>query len=133
LVEPSSAKVGVSSQPTGAAYFTWTFNLSPKETEVLDLLCQGLLQKQIAQELRISVQTTKNHCHQIYQKLGVSNKGQCLVKCGPLVYQHRKQTKLERIIEELEGLISNVETVEQKQAIEDTIRILRLLVGLGQS
>jgi len=96
------------------------------------MLCQGLLQKQIAQELRISIQTIKNHCHEIYQKLGVTNKGQCLAKCGPVIHQYRKQTKLEKIIRELQNLSSNLESPEQRQAIEDTIRILRVLASLSE-
>ncbi|GAH99909.1 unnamed protein product, partial [marine sediment metagenome] len=97
MVEQPSVHRFDSSQLTGAAYFTWTFNLTPKETQVLELICQGLLQKQIAQELRTTLKTVKTHCHEIYRKLGVTNKGECLVKCVPLTHQYRMQTKVERI------------------------------------
>ncbi|GAI47078.1 unnamed protein product, partial [marine sediment metagenome] len=79
-----------------------------------------------------SIQTTKNHCHEIYRKLGVSNKGQCLIKCGPLVQQWRKQTKLERIIAELQDLSGSLESAEQRQAVEDTVKILRVLATLSE-
>ncbi len=132
MVERPSVQESVSSQPTGAAYFSWISNLTPKETQVLEFLCQGLLQKQIAQELVITTKTVKGHCSKIYRKLGVKNKGECLIRCAPLVGQHRKQTKVEKVIGELQDLSGKVESIEQRQAIEAAIRILRMLAGLSE-
>jgi DNA-binding NarL/FixJ family response regulator len=49
-------------------------NLTPRETEVLQLLAQGLANKQIALVLGISDHTVKFHVSSIYAKLGVVNR-----------------------------------------------------------
>lgn len=49
-------------------------NLTEKELEVISLLSKGLLCKQIADELRISIRTVQTHLGRIYIKLGVNNK-----------------------------------------------------------
>lgn len=48
--------------------------LTPREIEVLDLLAQGLPNKQIARQLVISEHTVKFHVSSIYTKLGVTNR-----------------------------------------------------------
>jgi DNA-binding NarL/FixJ family response regulator len=48
--------------------------LSEREAEVLMLLARGLVTKQIAYELGISVKTADNHIHHIYGKIGVSTR-----------------------------------------------------------
>ena len=48
--------------------------LSNREHEVAALVVQGFLNKQIAERLYISEQTVKNHLHNIFEKLGVSNR-----------------------------------------------------------
>lgn len=50
--------------------------LSSREQEVLGLVLQGSDTQNIASELFISVGTVKTHLHRIYQKVGVSNKGE---------------------------------------------------------
>lgn len=47
--------------------------LSPRETEILDLLADGHLQKQIAEVLNISPKTVDFHIGHIYKKLNVQN------------------------------------------------------------
>jgi len=47
--------------------------LSPRETEVLRLVLQGKLNKQIAGELQIAEHTVKLHRHSITDKLGVKS------------------------------------------------------------
>jgi len=51
-----------------------TVALTPRETEVLQLLAQGLANKQIALALGISEHTIKFHVSSIYAKLGVGNR-----------------------------------------------------------
>jgi DNA-binding NarL/FixJ family response regulator len=47
--------------------------LSERETEVLILLSEGLLQKEIAQRLGVSITTVAYHIKHIYEKLDVAN------------------------------------------------------------
>ena len=48
--------------------------LTPRETEIIELLAQGLANKQIAFDLEISEHTVKFHISSIYAKLGVTNR-----------------------------------------------------------
>lgn len=48
--------------------------LSPRESEVHELLAQGLTNEEIAKQLYISLSTTKVHVKHIYDKLGVRSR-----------------------------------------------------------
>ena len=48
--------------------------LSEREVEVLQLLSQGLLYKEAASKLGLSVETIRSHCRKIYEKLQVNTK-----------------------------------------------------------
>lgn len=48
--------------------------LTARESDVLALLAQGLANKGIARQLRISPKTVGNHVEHIYTKLGVTNR-----------------------------------------------------------
>lgn len=54
--------------------------LTVREKEILELLVQGLLYKEIAVQLAISIETVKRHCFNIYQKLHVSNRSEAINK-----------------------------------------------------
>ena len=54
--------------------------LTPREKEVLELLCQGIKPAYISRELRISLGTTNKHIAHIYKKFGVDSKQELLVK-----------------------------------------------------
>ncbi len=54
------------------------FQLSEREKEILQLLCQGLEYKEIGSKIFISPNTVKKHCISIYQKLHVNSKAQAL-------------------------------------------------------
>lgn len=45
--------------------------LTPRETRILELIALGLGNKEIAQQLDISIYTVKNHVHNILEKLQV--------------------------------------------------------------
>ncbi|HEU5476249.1 MAG TPA: LuxR C-terminal-related transcriptional regulator [Gaiellaceae bacterium] len=51
-----------------------TVDLTPRESEVHDLLAQGLTNEEIAKVLYISLSTTKVHVKHIYDKLGVRSR-----------------------------------------------------------
>jgi DNA-binding NarL/FixJ family response regulator len=55
-------------------------NLTAREKEVLELLSKGLLYKEIAAQLSISIDTVKRHCFNIYEKLHVSNRTEAINK-----------------------------------------------------
>ncbi|HEY8735064.1 MAG TPA: response regulator transcription factor [Puia sp.] len=54
--------------------------LSSRENETLHLLSQGLLYKEIADQLGISTSTVRQHIHRIYEKLHVQNRTEALNK-----------------------------------------------------
>lgn len=54
--------------------------LGKREREVLDFLSKGLLYKEIAVEMSITIGTVKQHIHSIYQKLHVQNRTEAINK-----------------------------------------------------
>lgn len=54
--------------------------LSPRENEILQWLAKGLLYKEIADQLAISVSTVRQHIHHIYEKLHVQNRTEAINK-----------------------------------------------------
>jgi RNA polymerase sigma factor (sigma-70 family) len=54
--------------------------LSPRENEILERLAQGLLYKEIADQLDISTSTVRQHIHRIYEKLHVQNRTEAINK-----------------------------------------------------
>src|SRR5467141_1975061 len=48
--------------------------LSDREKEIVQLVAQGFRNKEIGEKLFISEQTVKNHLHNIFDKLGVSDR-----------------------------------------------------------
>lgn len=62
--------------------------LSPREREVLQLLVQGQTNREIAQNLMVSVSTIKIHVEHILAKLGVSDRTQAAVRAIELGLLH---------------------------------------------
>src|SRR5690606_6298614 len=54
--------------------------LTEREIEVLRLLAEGLPNREIADRLFVSVGTVKRHTHNIYSKLGVSNRTRATIR-----------------------------------------------------
>ena len=54
--------------------------LSPRETEVLELLARGYLYKEICELLKISRPTVNTHVRHIYEKLHVHSRSQAVAK-----------------------------------------------------
>ncbi len=57
---------------------TEKYGLTERETEVLELICQGLSSEEICDKLTISLSTVKKHSHNLYNKLSVKNKAQAM-------------------------------------------------------
>ena len=49
-------------------------NLSRREMEIALLVCQGKTNREISEELYISVQTVKDHIHRVFRKTGARNR-----------------------------------------------------------
>jgi two-component system, NarL family, response regulator LiaR len=58
--------------PSGVA------ELSTRESEVLDLICRGMSNLEIADQLFVSVNSVKTYVRQIYQKIGVARRAQAV-------------------------------------------------------
>ena len=56
-----------------------TNNLTTRETEVLELIAEGMINKEIAKKLYISEKTVKNHVSSIFRKLNVSDRTQAAI------------------------------------------------------
>jgi DNA-binding CsgD family transcriptional regulator len=59
--------------------------LSPRESEVMDRMAEGMDNCEIARRLVLSEKTVKNHINHIFAKLGVRNRAQAIVlwlRCG---------------------------------------------------
>ena len=54
--------------------------ITPREFQILTLMSQGHLNKEIATRLNISIETVKKHLKNIYQKTGAHNKIEALNK-----------------------------------------------------
>jgi LuxR family maltose regulon positive regulatory protein len=54
------------------------FALTQRETEVLSLINDGLMYKQISRKLYVSINTVKRHTKGIFRKLGVHSRKQAV-------------------------------------------------------
>lgn len=61
-------------QPPG--YLFEKYKISKREQEIIRLICQGKSNREIEDELFISLQTVKDHVYNIFQKTGVKNRVQ---------------------------------------------------------
>jgi len=57
-----------------------TYHLTAREKEILELLAEGRLYKEIARQLDIGIETVKKHVKHIYQKMHVENKIEAINK-----------------------------------------------------
>lgn len=57
--------------------------LSPVEQAVLQLLARGLLYKEVAEEMDVSISTVRTHVWHIYRKLQVHNRTEAILKAAP--------------------------------------------------
>lgn len=50
------------------------YRITKREKEIIDKICQGKTNQQIADELFINLQTVKDHTHRIYSKVGINSR-----------------------------------------------------------
>ncbi|WP_299536734.1 LuxR C-terminal-related transcriptional regulator [Ulvibacterium sp.] len=50
------------------------YRITKREREIVDAICEGKTNQQIADELFISLQTVKDHTHRIYSKIGINSR-----------------------------------------------------------
>jgi DNA-binding NarL/FixJ family response regulator len=74
------ARKVVQSFQHSAASAQSTENLSEREQQVLDLLSQGLMYKEIAEKLAISYETVHTYIRRIYEKLQVRTRTEAVAK-----------------------------------------------------
>jgi DNA-binding CsgD family transcriptional regulator len=58
--------------------FCKKFEVSPRETDIVREICNGLSNKEISEKLFISLQTVKDHTHRIYTKTNVKSRVQLI-------------------------------------------------------
>lgn len=81
--EESSGSVSPDAQPVVAAE-ALVEPLTPRELEILRLISAGLKNREIADQLFISLSTVKRHIANIYGKLGVGHRTQALARASEL-------------------------------------------------
>jgi len=62
-------------------------HLTQKETQILECICKGLTNKEIARKLHISEQTVKSHCNHLFKKFGVTSRLKLAVH-APKCFSH---------------------------------------------
>ena len=50
------------------------YGVTKRERQIVEKICLGKTNKQIAEELFISLQTVKDHTHRIYSKIGINSR-----------------------------------------------------------
>ena len=58
--------------------FCRTYEVSPRESDIVREICKGLTNKEISEKLFISLQTVKDHTHRIYIKTNVKSRAQLM-------------------------------------------------------
>jgi DNA-binding CsgD family transcriptional regulator len=56
--------------------------LTRREREILDLLLQGMTNRQIAHAIGIGEETVKKHLYHVYRKLGLHSRSQLIIEQG---------------------------------------------------
>lgn len=75
-VHPALVGVGLESAVRPSSAIGDMHELSPRERTVLELMSQGLCNREIAKELFLSTRTVEGHLANVYKKLGVNGRMQ---------------------------------------------------------
>jgi DNA-binding NarL/FixJ family response regulator len=73
-----AVRVGETIVPRPVRTLRGTAELSARETDVLDLICRGMSNMEIAEQLFVSVNSVKTYVRQIYHKIGVTRRSQAV-------------------------------------------------------
>ena len=85
VTEPDAALADVSSEPrVSLGEARRSVELTARELEVLGLLASGKTNRQIAQEMLLSLSSVKAHVARVIEKLGVSDRTQAAVRAVEL-------------------------------------------------
>ena len=73
--------------------------LSPRQKQVLKLLCQGKTMKQVSKELRLSLPTVMTHVRRSYVKMGTANRVSAVLafmngEAGEPQWRHESSNKM---------------------------------------
>jgi DNA-binding NarL/FixJ family response regulator len=79
-INPRVARLVLNKFAMQAAPARQAYGLSSREREVLELMVQGLIKKEIADRLSLSYHTVDNHLRSIYTKLQVHTRGGAVAK-----------------------------------------------------
>ncbi len=118
----------------------WIEPFSDRELEILQLLSNGLSNREIAENLFLSIDTVKWYNKQMFIKLGVSNRTQAANKAAELKLLEPKQIYLAQdkkpVVGNLPAQISSY--VGRKREINEIIELLKekrlvMLTGAGGS
>lgn len=77
LFEPLKAE---STPDSKLARLVERYGITKREKEIIEQVCLGKTNKQIADTLFIALQTVKDHTHRIYSKMGISSRMQLVQK-----------------------------------------------------
>ena len=66
--------ISLSVKSLDSDYLVEKYKITKREMEVIELICQGKTNKEIADQLFISIETVKDHNYKIFQKTGVKNR-----------------------------------------------------------
>ncbi|AMM85675.1 response regulator transcription factor [Martelella lutilitoris] len=82
IYTPENFEGGEETDPDIADMLERLQTLTPQQSRVLRMLCEGLLNKQIAYELGVSEATVKAHVSAILLKLNVDSRTQAVIQLG---------------------------------------------------
>jgi DNA-binding CsgD family transcriptional regulator len=74
--------VTVRSSGADVVAFRRRYRLSARESQIVELVCRGAANRDIARSLGIAVTTAKKHLGRIFDKVGVDSRAQLMAKLG---------------------------------------------------
>jgi len=83
-MNPDIMEISLEASPGGSTFedFCKHNEISPRESEIITEICNGISKKEIEEKLFISIQTVKDHTHRIYIKTNVRSRLQLMHMVG---------------------------------------------------